>query len=368
MDPSTTILHGAQTISLNDGQAQRCPNDLLDRYDALQKNQYMGWTEHLRFRRLLGTGGQGVVFLSDRRGSDGFTLPLALKVFSPARFDSHQSYDQAMLRIAQVASCVAKIQHDNLLDVQNFTERHRIRIMEMEWVDGFDLEQLLAPAMLARVEQRVSRRRWKHINEVIVTAGPFRSRLQPGIAVAIIRQCMAALAALHREEIVHGNIKPSNIMVKRTGHPKIVDIGSALDLNNMPELCTCTPRYAAPEMLERSEFTPRSDLASLGYVLIEMLSGRPLFSGLKSLGELLEAKWTLPQRLDHILPADVADSDLLMSICRRLIAPDPMVRYESAEEANTSVGGFADFQRTLIFGDLASEYENDLRVWLEELD
>jgi len=369
MDPSTTILHGTRTITLDGEQADlRCPTDLLDRYDALQKNKYMGWTEHLRFRRLLGTGGQGVVFLSDRRGSDGFTLPVALKVFSPARFASHQSYNQAMERIAQVASCVAKIQHDNLLDVQNFTERHRIRIMEMEWVDGFDLEQLLAPAMLARVEQRVSQRRWKHINEVIVTAGPIRSRLQPGIAVAIVRQCMSALAALHREEIVHGDIKPSNIMVKRTGNPKIVDIGSALDLNNMPDARTCTPRYAAPEMLERSEFTPRSDLASLGYVLIEMLAGQPLFAGLKSLGDLLEAKWTLPQRLDDILPADVADSDLLMSICRRLIAPDPMLRYESAEQANTSAGGFADFQRTLVFGDLASEYENDLRVWLEELD
>ncbi len=368
MNPSTTILQGTRTITYDGQVDDRCPNDLLERYENLLDTQYMGWTEHLRFRRLLGTGGQGVVYLSERRGSDGFVLPVALKVFSPERFASHQSYNSAMERIAQVASSVAKIQHDNLLDVQNFTERHRIRIMEMEWVDGYDLDRLLTPAMLARVEQRVSERRWKKINEVIVTAGPVRPRLQPGIAVSIVRECLAALAALHREEIVHGDIKPSNIMVKRTGNPKIVDIGSALDLNNMPEMRTCTPQYAAPEMLERNEFTPRSDLASLGYVLIEILSGRPLFSGLKSLGELLEAKWTLPQRLNQILPDDVADSDLLMSICKRLIAPDPEVRYGSAEDANTSSGGLAEFQRTLVFGDLASEYENDLRVWLEELD
>ena len=220
MNPSTTILHETRTISFEGEPAQRCPDDVLQRYENLLEKQYMGWTEHLRFRRLLGTGGQGVVFLSDRRGSDGFTLPVALKVFSPERFASHQSYDRAMERIAQVAGCVAKIQHDNLLDVQNFTERHRIRIMEMEWVDGFDLQHLLAPAMLAGVEQRVSQRRWRHINEVIVTEGPVRSRLQPGVAVAIIRQCLAALAALHREEIVHGDIKPSNIMVKRTGNAK----------------------------------------------------------------------------------------------------------------------------------------------------
>jgi serine/threonine-protein kinase len=121
-------------------------------------------------------------------------------------------------------------------------------------------------------------------------------------------------------------------------------------------------------MLERNEFTPRADLASLGYVLIEILAGRPLFSGLKNLGELLEAKWTLPQRLEQILPDDVADSDLLMSICRRLTAPDPILRFGSAEDADTGAGGLAEFQRTLVIGDLASEYENELRVWLEELD
>jgi len=368
MNPSTTILQGTRTLSFDGQPAKRCPSDLFERYEHLLENQYMGWTEHLRFRRLLGTGGQGVVYLSDRRGSDGFTLPVALKVFSPERFASQQSYDQSMERMAQVASRVAKLQHDSLLDVQNFTERNRIRIMEMEWVDGYDLDQLLTPAMLARAKQRVSARRWEYINNVLATMGPVRPRLQPGVAVAIIRQCLAALAALHREEIIHGDLKPSNIMVKRTGNAKIVDIGSALDLNNMPDQRTCTPQYAAPEMLERNEFTPRSDLASLGYVLIEVLAGRPLFSGLNTLGELLEAKWTLPQRLDRILPDNVADSDLLMSICRRLTAPDPMLRFGSAEDADTGAGGLAEFQRSLVIGDLASEYENELRVWLEELD
>ncbi len=368
MNPSTTILQGTRTITFDGHEANRCPTDLYERYEQLLEGQHLGWTEHLRFRRLLGTGGQGVVYLSDRRGCDNFTLPVALKVFSPERFPSQQAYDNAMARIAQVAGSVAQIQHDSLLDVQNFIERNRIRIMEMEWVDGYDLDRLLTPAMLARVQQRVSGRRWEYINNVIVTAGPVRPRLKPGIAASIIRQCLSALAALHREEIVHGDLKPANIMVKRTGNAKIVDIGSALHLNNMPEQRTCTPQYAAPEMLERNEFTPRSDLASLGYVFIEMLAGRPLFAGLNSLGELLEAKWTLPQRLERILPDDVADSELLMTFCRRLTAPDPLLRYGSAEDANTGPDGLADFQRSLVIGDLASEYDNELRVWLEELD
>jgi serine/threonine-protein kinase len=343
-------------------------DDLYDHYLKLIHQPKLGWTEHLRLRRQLGHGGQGVVYLSERRGADHFTLPVALKFFSPERFDDERAYREAMERMAQVSSRVAVIQHDNLLDVQNFIERQQIRILEMEWVDGYDLDILLKPEMLERTRASVPQRRWEYINNVIATPGPTRTRLKPGMAVAIVRECLGALAALHREEIVHGDIKPSNIMIKRTGNAKIIDIGSAMDLNDMPQIKTCTPQYAAPEVLDREEVSPRSDLASLGYVLIELLAGRPLFAGIGEYSKLLEAKRTLPQRLHKILPAEVTHSELLMTICRRLTAPDPMLRYATAEQADTGSVGLAEFQRTLVRGDLASEYENEFRVWLEELD
>ncbi len=125
----------------------------------------------------------------------------------------------------------------------------------------------------------VNNNRWDYLNRVIVTAGPVQSRFKPGIAIQIVRECLAALAALHREQIVHGDLKPSNIMIKRTGNAKIVDIGSAVCLDDVPVQRTCTPTYAAPEVLEGGDCTPRADLASLGYVLIEMLAGRSPFAG-----------------------------------------------------------------------------------------
>ena len=189
----------------------------------------LGWTEHLRLKRELGHGGQGVVYLSERRGSDNFTLPVALKFFSPERFADERSYREAMERMAQVSSRVALIQHDNLLDVQNFIERRRIRMLEMEWVDGYDLDALLAPAMLERARAACRAAAGTTSISVIATAGHGRTRLKPGMAVAIVRECLAGIAALHREEIVHGDIKPSNIMVKRTGNAKIIDIGSAIE-------------------------------------------------------------------------------------------------------------------------------------------
>lgn len=368
MSMTTRLLHGTRTITHGGRPATLRSTELLSDYMEMIHEPKVGWTEHLRLLRLLGQGGQGVVYLSERRGSDNFTLPVALKFFSPDRFDDDRGYHEAMERMAQVSSRIALIQHDNLLDVQNFIERRRIRVLEMEWVDGYDLDTLLAPEMLERARSRVAHRRWEYINNVIATEGQGRIRLKPGMAVAVVRDCLGALAALHRQEIIHGDIKPSNIMVKRTGNAKIIDVGSAADLHNPPLQRTCTPQYAAPEMLDRQEVTPRSDLASLGYVLVELLAGKPLFAGIREYANLLEAKRTLPQRLHKILPPEVTQSELLMQICRRLTAPDPMLRYATAEQADSGRDGLVEFQRTLVRGDLASEYENELRVWLEELE
>jgi serine/threonine-protein kinase len=305
--------------------------------------------------------------LSERRGADNFTLPIALKVFSPEHYEDTRGYDTAMNRIAHVAARVAQIQQDNLLDVLDFIDRNRIRMMLMEWVDGYDLARLLVSETLDRIKERVSAKRWEYINRVIVTRGPVQPRIKPGVAVAIVRDCLAALAALHREGIVHGDVKTSNIMLKRAGNVKVIDIGSAYETDDPPPRRACTPRYAAPEILDGGDATPRSDLASLGYVLVEMLSGRPAFGGLTSYPDLLEAKRFFAQRLPHILPEEVTCNQLLMNFCQRLVAPDPNRRFPSAEAADLVKEGAAAFHRQLVKSDLSSEYNNEIRLWLEEL-
>lgn len=366
---TTTYEEGSATLTIGGRSPDRQCDELMARYRAVLDQQRLSWTEHLRLIRLLGSGGQGVVYLSERRGTDNFTLPVALKIFSPHRYPDARSYDEGMARIADVAARVAQIQQDNLLDVHNFVDRNRIRMMEMEWVDGFDLSQLLTRKMYDRTRERVSTKRWGYLNNVIITEGPSQPRLKPGIAIAVLRDCLAALAALHREGIVHGDLKPSNVMIKRTGNAKIIDIGSAFDPENAPHRRTCTPAYAAPELLEAAATSPRSDLCSMGYVLIEMLSGVQPFAGMTTYRDLLEAKRSLPQRLHHMLPEDVVRNELLMHLCRSLIAPDPMLRFTNAEAADLGDNrGAASFHRQLVKGDLASEYDNELRLWLEELD
>lgn len=360
----TTALHDfAPTLTFDGDRAPQKSNELVQRYETIVSERRLNWTTHHRLEKLLGAGGQGMVFLSERRGADNFTLPIAVKIFSPERFPDVFNYNEAMSRIARISATVAQIQQDNLLDVQNFVDRNQIRMMVMEWIDGYDLRRLLVPQMLETIEHRVSIRRWEYINRVIVTEGPVQPRIKAGVAVAIVRDCLAALAALHREGIVHGDVKPSNIMLKRTGNAKIIDIGSAFDEDDPPPQRTCTPTYAAPEVLEGGDATPRGDLASLGYVLIELLSGQPMFQGANDFQELLEAKRALPKQLNKLLPAEVTCNELLMNFCRRLIAPDPVRRFPSALAADLVNEGAAAFHRQLVKSDLSSEYENEIRMW-----
>ncbi len=80
---TTTMFEEDRTRAVQEGTAP-IRNPLLDRYEQLLRNSKVQWTTYHRLERELGSGGQGVVYLSRRNGADGFNLPVAMKVFSPS--------------------------------------------------------------------------------------------------------------------------------------------------------------------------------------------------------------------------------------------------------------------------------------------
>lgn len=341
---------------------------LLGAYDALLSRGQMKWSASREFAQQIGAGGQGAVFLSHRCGSAGFRLPVALKLFSPEPYESRDAYCREMQRITSVASAVAHIQHDNLVDVHNVWEVDDISLMEMEWVDGYDLRRLLTPDSLHQIQQRATRRRWTRLNENIVTAGGTQPRVKPALAIAIIRACLTGLSALHRDGIVHNDLKPSNIMLKRSGNVKLIDIGSALSLEDVPDEIPCTPEYAAPEVLQGEPASPQSDLASLGYILLEVLSGTHPFGGMRYARLLTAKKGILDELPGYLPPEEFAYSDLLIPLLRKLVHPDPAQRFATADEARLSRDGVLAIEQELVKSDLASTYEKDIRDWMLEVD
>ena len=103
-------------------------------------------------------------------------------------------------------------------------------------------------------------------------------------------------------------------------------------------------------------------------MLVVLLAGAPPFAGHDNLRSLLEAKRMMPRRLPEILPEEVVVNELLMNFCRGLVAADPARRFPSAEAADLLEEGAAHFLRQLTMSNLGSEYDNEIRLWLEELD
>jgi serine/threonine-protein kinase len=153
-------------------------------------------------------------------------------------------------------------------------------------------------------------------------------------------------------------------MIKRNGTKKIIDIDSSCVPTEGTQHFRGTPYYMAPEQIRTVDIQAHSDVASLGYILIEMLTGRRLFRECRSKGDLIEAKALLPDRLDTILPPETRKSSTLIGLVRRMVAPDPRDRFRNADAAELDRSGAVSFQNQLVKMNLSTEYSRELSWWL----
>lgn len=327
----------------------------------------ISWNARYSILQTLGNGAQGIVYLARRDGADGYETNVAMKFYFRDPLRPSEDYFTEMRRVARQAQRVSEIQNDNLVTIRDFLQVDDTRVMIMEWIDGLDLRHLLDLRRYRRLQEQLSREEWERLNDVVVSVGPHQCRLKPGVAVDIVRGCLAGLSDLHHRGIVHCDLKPSNIMIKRNGANKIIDVDSSTLLaDGEAEVIRGTPYYMAPEQLRDRRVSYASDIASLGYVLVEMLTGRLLFDHCKTIDELLAAKLTLADRLEALLPAEIRRDAALHALCRKMTAVDPSERFPDAEAAELDRRhGAASFHRRLVKSDLSTEYDRELAWWIE---
>lgn len=313
----------------------------------------------------IGMGGEGHVFRALRQGTDGFSTINAVKIYSPAIYETIEAYDESMRRIGAILSTIVDIQHDHLVGVLHFTQQEGVRFMVMEWIHGFDLASLMSHMKDNVSSWQMGTAKSRHMSESVVARNNGIRRFTSGTAIHLVRQCLSGLGALHRRGVVHGDIKLSNLMLNRTGSLKVIDIGSAASFYGSASTSTSfTPRFAAPEILTGAPPSPQSDLASVGYVLITLRSGQCPFSDLTTLPAHYDAKQRLSEDLGSVLPDDVCRCDALLWLCKSLVTPDCSKRLQSAEEASAAC---EDVHRSLVQASLDCDYGASIRRWMENV-
>lgn len=151
-------------------------------------------------------------------------------------------------------------------------------------------------------------------------------------ALEIVRPVLDALAHAHAAGIVHGDLKPSNILIDRQGVARVMDFAIAARLllqGAGSRVQSCTPSYLAPETIAGRVSSERSDIFSVGLILRDLVAGSGVLSGTGT-GQVLPRNAfedsRLPQEVRGVL------DDRLAQVVERALACDPAERFESAAQ------------------------------------
>lgn len=248
----------------------------------------------------LGRGGMGVVYQARQKNLD---RTVALKMV----LASHLASEHQLRRFEAEGRAAACLRHANI-----------VRLLDSGQVEGqpYLAMDYIAGENLARRLQR----------------GP----LEMDAAVRLVCDVARAVDYLHKQGIVHRDVKPSNILLDEEGQPYLTDFGLAKLLAADSHLtgtgvAAGTPSYMAPEQAagQPADVSPLCDVYSLGAVLYELLAGRPPFqaaSAIDVLIQVLESEPVSPRRLNPAIPRSLA------TICLKCLEKQPAARYASAGE------------------------------------
>ncbi|MBV8223706.1 MAG: protein kinase, partial [Verrucomicrobia bacterium] len=251
----------------------------------------------------LGRGAMGVTY---KAFDVNLRCPATLKVIS----DRYLGDESARLRFFREARAAASVRHPNVASVFHLGRSGENYFYAMEFVEGQTLANLIKRT----------------------------GRLDVKLALEIATQVAAGLAAVHEQNLVHRDIKPTNIMVRlkeeRSATAKIIDLGLAKSLDesaaqtaiSTPGAFAGTPEFASPEQFAGIGVDIRSDLYSLGITLWEMVTGKTPFRGTP--GEVMYQHQHTPLPLEELEGVPQP----LVVLLETLLAKDPGQRFQDPGE------------------------------------
>lgn len=270
-------------IEKNGGDSMEEKRILANRYELIQK---------------IGSGGMAVVYQAYDTSLD---RQVAVKLLREEYIDNPDFIRQ----FQREAKAVAKLSHQNIVNIYDFGTSDDLMYLVMEYVDGCTLKELIAKN------------------------GPLP--IQQVLDYSI--QICYGMAQAHSHNIVHKDIKPHNIMIDRNHIAKITDFGIAQAINHLTVTHNSgvlgSAHYFSPEQARGEQVSFESDIYSLGIVLYEMLTGKVPFTGENPVSVALKHMQERPPSLR------VARRDIpleLELVVLQALEKNPANRFQSMEE------------------------------------
>jgi HAMP domain-containing protein len=240
--PGDITFRGSAPGSRDSGESGQVGHVFAGRYELLSE---------------LGKGGMGVVFRARDRELDE---EVALKVLKGVGVGEGQGSQVDRLR--QEIKLARVITHPNVVRAFDFGESGGSHFLTMEYVPGTTLREVIDA----------------------------RGGLQLTPALQIAKQVCRGLAAVHKAGIIHGDLKPQNVMVMGSGVAKLMDFGVARTRSNQDHggvSVAGTPLYMSPEQAKGADLDERSDIYSAGVLIYEMFTGQCPFQA-REVTEILQ--------------------------------------------------------------------------------
>ena len=246
---------------------------------------------------LIGGGGMADVYKAQDKLLD---RAVAVKIL-------HQQYAndaEFVEKFRREATAAAKLAHPNIVNIYDVGEDGGSQYIVMEYVSGPTLKEVIQQ----------------------------KGRLEPIEAVRIAKEIASALESAHRNNLVHCDIKPHNILVMPDGHIKVTDFGiaRAVSASTMTYSGSVmgSVHYFSPEQAKGTVITTKSDVYSLGVVLYEMLTGQLPFNGETSVSIALKHLQEEPVPIRQLNPSI---PPVLEAIVQKAMSKDPADRPSSTE-------------------------------------
>src|SRR6056297_1728253 len=166
---------------------------LIENYRHMVSSKSIYYPVAYRFGSELGRGQQGIVFKAYRHGARGCMTRHAIKLFDPSIYPNSQKYWTDMGRIAAQISFLQSFDTPNLIRRDIYEEFNGIGYSQMNIIEGVDVHQLMYGKHFERVKSLCTPDEWKYFADVMFQFEDGIVRIQPGVAVYIVRSALRGL-------------------------------------------------------------------------------------------------------------------------------------------------------------------------------